>query len=195
MPLVNPLVPLVNPLVPLVPLPMHLALLSMMPEQTPIPTPRPLPSARCLGPKGYLGLRGWLLLDILLLLSVEWYLDWVVVEKKKGNQARVHMYTQHWWEEEEMWLWWGLVVEKKKGNQARVQMGTQHWRAEEEGMWMMMVVLMMLLLQLVRRCRRLRWQWRQCRPPVSLLVIMTNVLMTDMQSINTYNVPKMYAHM
>ena len=58
-PLVNPLVPLVNPLLPL-------ALLSMMPVQTPIPTPPLIPSARCLGPKGHSGLRGWLLMDILL---------------------------------------------------------------------------------------------------------------------------------
>ena len=56
-----------------------------------------------------------------------------VGRKKKGNQARVQMDTQHWREEEEgMWWCWGwVVVEKKKGNQARVQMDMQHWREED----------------------------------------------------------------
>ena len=66
---------------------------------------------------------------------------WVVVEKKKGNQARVQMYTQHWREEKEML-----------------------------NMMLLLTMLLLMMLLLMRRCRRLLCQWRRRRPPVAGLL-------------------------
>ena len=92
----------------------------------------------------------------MLSLVVEWYL--VVEKKKRGNQARVQMYTQHWREEEEG-LWMMVVLM----------------------MWLLL--LMRLQLQLMRRCRRLQCQGQRRRPPVSglLHVCIQDMCLTNMQ--------------
>ena len=59
-----------------------------------------------------------LVVVLVVLLAVEWYRDWVGMEREKRSQARIHMDTKHWWAN---WHHDWVTMEREKRSQARVQ--------------------------------------------------------------------------